>query len=275
VYNLWCSGRTCCEGMLVTLKLLKRQDLVSTIARMFKPVADQIIVKVILDESEMDTFIFFLANKKVCSKIHKEMHDLSSYCTERKNGEKYGVPKCFQLLVEPAEATNQVLDNKVIAALNKYENMIESMHFSDQFAGPRQQDGDQPTKAPEAQKVLNFTFNVPGRGTATAQDVESMEPLMKMVFYCMEKVKRIRLSREAKLKTCKKRQAVEESYQKATHQQRQEAAQTRREEKKRIEKEKMMNDEDPDKQRKWEDRENRRDMKKKQAKAKMMKVKAM
>lgn len=30
-------------GMLVTLKLLKRQDLVSTISRMFKPASDQIV----------------------------------------------------------------------------------------------------------------------------------------------------------------------------------------------------------------------------------------
>ncbi len=43
VYSLWCSGRVCCEGMLVTLKLLKRQDLVSTIAKMFKPTSDQIV----------------------------------------------------------------------------------------------------------------------------------------------------------------------------------------------------------------------------------------
>ena len=43
VYNLWCSGRVCCEGMLVTLKLLKRQDLVSTIARFFSPKTDQVV----------------------------------------------------------------------------------------------------------------------------------------------------------------------------------------------------------------------------------------
>ena len=45
VYSLWCSGRVCCEGMLVTLKLLKRQDLVSTISRLFKPASDQIVSK--------------------------------------------------------------------------------------------------------------------------------------------------------------------------------------------------------------------------------------
>lgn len=43
VYALWCSGRTCVEGMLVELKFLKRQDLVSSISRIFKPASDQIV----------------------------------------------------------------------------------------------------------------------------------------------------------------------------------------------------------------------------------------
>jgi len=45
IYALWCTGRTCCDGMLVTLKLLKRQDLVSSIARLLRPVSDQIVSK--------------------------------------------------------------------------------------------------------------------------------------------------------------------------------------------------------------------------------------
>lgn len=43
VYALWCSGRTCVEGMLVELKLLKRQDLVNVLLRFFKPASDQIV----------------------------------------------------------------------------------------------------------------------------------------------------------------------------------------------------------------------------------------
>ena len=43
VYALWCSGRACVEGMLVELKFLKRQDLISTIAGLFKPAADQVV----------------------------------------------------------------------------------------------------------------------------------------------------------------------------------------------------------------------------------------
>ena len=41
------------------------------------------IVKVTLDDTEMDSFVFFLANKKICSKMHKEMLDLASFHNNR------------------------------------------------------------------------------------------------------------------------------------------------------------------------------------------------
>jgi len=54
------------------------------------------------------------------------------------------------------------------------------------------------------------------------------------------------------LKAERSRQKTVETLQKAAHSQRTEAAQSRREEKRRAEKEKMMNEDDPDKQRKLE-----------------------
>ena len=42
LFTLWCSGRVCCEGMLVELKLLKRQDLVAVISNLMKPSNDQV-----------------------------------------------------------------------------------------------------------------------------------------------------------------------------------------------------------------------------------------
>lgn len=71
IYNLWCSGRVCCEGMLIQLKVftvcvskresvcvrtsccfnvfsglfqfVKRQDLLNVLARMMRPVCDQVV----------------------------------------------------------------------------------------------------------------------------------------------------------------------------------------------------------------------------------------
>lgn len=57
---------------------------------------------------------------------------------------------------------------------------------------------------------------------------------------------------KGKQKADKNRARVEEKFLKLTHVQRQEAAQSRREEKKRAEKERIMNEEDPEKQRRLE-----------------------
>jgi len=101
-----------------------------------------------------------------------------------------------------------------------------------------------------------------------------MKPLMNLVFHTLDKVRRFKLSREAKQKTEKNRLAAQESYLKQTHAQRQEAAQQRREDKVRERKEKLLAEEDPEKQKRLEKMEAKRELKKKQPKVKQLKIKA-
>ncbi|EHB07604.1 Coiled-coil domain-containing protein 47 [Heterocephalus glaber] len=58
IYNLWHSGRVCCEGMLIQLRFLKRQDLLNVLARMMRPVSDQVQIKVTMNDEDMDTYVF-------------------------------------------------------------------------------------------------------------------------------------------------------------------------------------------------------------------------
>ena len=76
IYTLWCSGRTCCEGMLVELRMIKRQDLLALIIGLVKPVQDQLQIKVEMSKDAMDSFVFCIATKKLASKMLKEMNDL-------------------------------------------------------------------------------------------------------------------------------------------------------------------------------------------------------
>lgn len=275
VYALWCSGRSCVEGMLVELKLLKRQDLVNVLLRLFKPASDQIMITVTLDDKKMDKFVFAVAQKKAAARLHKDIYDLSQF-TEKKSVEKFDLPPSYQLLSESGEATSALLDKKVCQVLAKFEGIVEYIHISDQFSGPKSQEDTQPAKPPTAKPVLIFCFSVPGKGSKSKpSDMESLKPLLQLVFYCVDKVSRFQLSKEGRTKAEKKRQKVEELFMKAAHGQRQEAAQQRREEKIRADKERLMNEEDPEKARKLEERESRREMKKKQPKMKMMKIKAM
>lgn len=274
VYTLWCSGRLCCEGMLVELKLIKRQDLIHVVKQFMKPVQDQIVVKVNVNPEDMDTFVFAVANKKTAAQLAKEMADISTFCPEKKSIEKYGLPTSFVLFSEVGEVAANILDPKVTSIFNKHEDLIDSIHISDQYSGPKVQD-DQQAKLPEVKKVMIFSFNVPGKGYPNPDNMANMKPLLQIVFYLMDKLRRFKLGKEAKQKTEKTRQKVEEAFMKNTHQQRVEAAQQRREEKRRMEKEKIMSDDDPEKQRKWEEREHRREMKKRAPKLKQLKVKAL
>lgn len=106
-------------------------------------------------------------------------------------------------------------------------------------------------------------------------EMERMKPLLQMVFYLVDKLKRFRLSRESKVKSDRNRQKVEKQFLQSTHQQRQELAQAKREEKRRMEKERMLQESDPEKQRRWEEKEHKRELKRKVPKMKQLKVKAM
>ncbi|XP_047428551.1 PAT complex subunit CCDC47 [Mugil cephalus] len=280
IYNLWCSGRVCCEGMLIQLKFLKRQDLLNVLARMMRPACDQVQIKVTLNDEDMDTFVFAVGTKKAMARLQKEMQDLSEFCGDKpKSGAKYGLPDSLAILSEMGEVTDGVMDNKMVHYITNHADKIESIHFSDQFSGPKvMQEEGQPLKLPETKKTLLFTFNVPGMGNTSPKDMDTLLPLMNMVIYSIDKVKKLRLNREGKQKADRNRARVEENFLKQTHAQRQEAAQTRREEKKRAEKERIMNEEDPERQRRLEEAAQRREQKKiekKQMKMKQIKVKAM
>ncbi|XP_062389075.1 PAT complex subunit CCDC47 [Sardina pilchardus] len=280
IYNLWCSGRVCCEGMLIQLKFLKRQDLLNVLARMMRPACDQVQIKVTLNDEDMDTFVYALGTKKAMARMQKEMQDLSEFCSDKpKSGAKYGLPESLSILSEMGEVTDGLMDSKMVHYITNHADKIESIHFSDQFSGPKvMQEEGQPLKLPETKKTLLFTFNVPGMGNTSPKDMDSLLPLTNMVIYSIDKIKKLRLNREGKQKADRNRARVEENFLKQTHAQRQEAAQTRREEKKRAEKERIMNEEDPERQRRMEEAAQRREqkkMEKKQMKMKQIKVKAM
>lgn len=275
IFTLWCSGRTCCEGMLVELKLIKRQDLVAITAGIIRPTIDQIHIKVTMNKEDMDSFVFCVASKKTALHLSKEMADISVFCPERRVGEKFNIPSNFNVMSEISEATSSMLDSKITAVLNKYGDMVDYIHFSDQFTGPKQTEENASLKLPDTEKVLLFGFNLKLKGKSLETAMKELEPLMVMVFYCIEKIKRYRLSKEGKIKADKNRQRVEEIFLKSTHQARAEAAAAKREEKRRLEKERIMAEEDPERQRRWEEKENKRQAKKRAPKMKQLKVKAM
>ncbi len=149
-----------------------------------------------MNADDMDTFVFCVAHKKTAARLAKEMSDLNTFCPERRPADKYGVPAHFAVMSEVAEVSAAMFDSKMTAILNKYPDAVDAIHFSDQYTGPKPADDQAPSELPEGRKVLIFTFNmVMKKGVPVDEAVEEMRPLMLLVFYFMDKIKRYRLSR--------------------------------------------------------------------------------
>merc|ERR1719431_1516608 len=259
LFRFWCSGRICCEGMLVELKLLKRQDIVGVVSNIMKPSNDQIHIRVDMSPEDMDSFIFCIANKKSSLRLSKEMNDLATYCPERRPADKFEVPGSYFIMSEVAEVASAMLDAKLVSVFKKFPDAIDTIHFSDQYTGPKPSDDQQPLELAQGKQVLFFVFNLLAKDRTLEEAIEDTKPLMMLVFYCLDKVKRYKLSREAKNKADKNRTKVAENHWRSIHAVKAEKAAEEREKKRRE-----------DKERKMEERENRREKKKAQPKIKQL-----
>lgn len=303
LYTVWCSGRTSCEGMLVELKCVKRQDLFSYgLSYLMRDNLDQVHFKISLSKEDMDTYVFCIANKRTAARVSKEMTDLLTFCPERKSGDKFGLPDNFIVMSEINEVRAAFLDHKTLAAFERFADYIDYVHISDRYSGPKPYDESSPTtptpapstsskptnstsasssssaagnigEKPEHRRMMLVGFSM-ARGS-TLQEIESTVPILTLVLYWLDRIKRLRLSREGKSKAEKNRSRIEEAQLKNTHAARNKAAAARREEKRRIEKEKILEEDDPEKQRKWEEKEMKKQMKRMIPRMKQLKVKSL
>ncbi|PIO62812.1 hypothetical protein TELCIR_15615 [Teladorsagia circumcincta] len=268
-YTVWCSGRIGVNGMLIQIRTMKRQDLMSRIMGFFTPQKDVITFKLELDPGELDSFVMIFGQKKCVVKQHKEMLDLSTTLLRRRTHPSLGCQRGgFALFAEQSEATYAIFEPGVVAILRKYEKAIEHVHISDQYSGQKPPEGETYTRLPEVVRLVQFCLNLD-----ECRDKEAQAELLHLMFYVVDKVRKFRMSKEAKQKADKRRREVEEAFIKTTHQLRQEAAQARREEKTRERKQRLLEEEDPEKQRRLEKLEMKREAKAKQPKMKQLKVK--
>ncbi|TNN09939.1 Coiled-coil domain-containing protein isoform 2 [Schistosoma japonicum] len=291
LYSLWCTGSVHCDAMLIELRLVKRQCLFFAITNWIRPVHDSIVVKVIMDDSEMDGWVMAVGRKRRLQALSKDHQDLATYCPDKRGQRHQYLPESFMVLSEIPEVVPAIFNPLVCKFLNEFEESIEYLFFSDQYSGPKppQDDTNAPTKPPVTQKALIFAFRyVPmssksksfsssltmsNNESANQQPIESTTALFHFIFYVIEKVRRFHLSKDGKAKSERNRQRAHDSRLKSMHNQRQEAAQNRRGERLRAAKERIMAEDDPEKARKLEEKEQRKEKSKKMPKMKMLKMK--
>jgi len=266
IFTLWCSGRTYMEGMLVTLRMVKRQDIFSQVHQKFiTPATDRMVVKITVDK--MDPMALVVGRAHAIRDIAENYPDIGYYCGEKiRGGERYGVGS-HSILVESADAM-QVFDKKCLAVLNgAVGDALVSLHISDQFRGARVPEGEE---MEPLSKVLVLVFDM--------DDVElTATQCIKFSVYLADQLNKFSLSREGLEKHKKKRQKREDEANRIKHLERQEELARKREEERRDQYQQMIDEDDPQKQKKMEIELQRRDQKRSQrktAKMKHMKIRA-
>ncbi|KAF2293897.1 hypothetical protein GH714_005528 [Hevea brasiliensis] len=230
VFKFYASGRRYCQGLLATMELKSRHDLIARIYNMIVPCKDEITFEVYMNDDAMDHVVLALAKKKAAKVMQKEVRDLQRFAgivAQPPSGRKW-----------VSEELGVISESKEVA-------------------------GDLLTEAVLEQKMLLFKFAL-----ADANNMADMTRLVALVPYYIDLIGRYKLSSQAKSKTeAARSKAAQEAY-KELQNARQEALQKKKAERKKMleETEAKLNAEVT---RKKEARERARQMKKAMPKIKM------
>lgn len=81
IFKFYASGRRFCQGLLATMELRSRHDLISRILDLLLPKQDTITFEVVMNDDAMDQVVFAVAKKKLAKVMQKEERDLQRYAS--------------------------------------------------------------------------------------------------------------------------------------------------------------------------------------------------
>ncbi|GFQ04523.1 uncharacterized protein at5g49945 [Phtheirospermum japonicum] len=260
VFKFYASGRRFCSGLLATMELRSRHDLISRLYNMVVPCKDEITFEVYMNDDAMDHVVFALARKKLAKTMQKEMRDLQRFAglVNTPNGRKW-VTEELQAVSESKEVAGDLITDVVLdqvfgeKAFDKFGKGFISMHFSDQHLG-------------SAKKMLVFKFALPD-----ANNMSDMTRLVALVPYYIDLIGRYKLSSHARSKTEASRAKVAQEIYRELQYARQDALQKKKaDQRKKLEEAEMKLSAEA--LRKREAKERARQMKKAMPKMKMTKA---
>ncbi|KAG4163481.1 hypothetical protein Goshw_028395 [Gossypium schwendimanii] len=223
VFKFYASGRRYCQGLLATMELKSRHDLISRLFNLVVPCKDEITFEVYMNDEAMDQVVFAVAKKKAAKGMQKEVRDLQRFAglMPTPSGRKWVVDE-LSVISESKEVAGDLITETVLEqvfgdkAFEKYGKNFISMHFSDQHPGL-------------LRKMLLFKFALPD-----ANHMADITRLVALVPYYIDLIGRYKLSSQARSKTEAARvKAAQEAY-KELQNARQEALQRKKAEKKKM-----------------------------------------
>ncbi|XP_074275041.1 uncharacterized protein At5g49945 [Silene latifolia] len=223
VFKFYASGRRYCQGLLATMELKSRHDLISRVYNAIVPSKDEISFEVYMNDEAMDQIVFAIARKKMAKAMFKELADLTRFGSimPTPNGKKW-VSEELSVVSESKEVAGDLINETVLdqvfseKAFEKLGKYFISMHFSDQQSGPHK-------------KKLMFKFALPD-----IKNMSEMTRLVALVPYYIDFVGRYKLSSQARSKTDGARVKVAQEVYKELQNARQEALQRKKQDRRKM-----------------------------------------
>ncbi|KAG6652429.1 uncharacterized protein At5g49945 [Carya illinoinensis] len=224
MFKFYASGRRCCQGLLATMELKSRHDLISRLYNLVVPCKDEIAFEVYMNEDAMDHVVLAVSRKKAAKVMQKEVRDLQKFAgmvSPPTSGRKW-VSEELAVLSESKEVAGDLITDAVLdqvfgeKAFEKFGKYFISMHFSDQHPGTHK-------------KMLLFKFALPD-----ANNVGDMTRLVALVPYYIDLIGRYKLSSQARSKTEAARLKAAQEAHKELQNARQEALQKKKAERKKL-----------------------------------------
>lgn len=224
VFKFYASGRRFCQGVLATMELKCRHDLIGRAVDLVFRKKDTITFEVMMNEENMDHVVLAVARKKMVKVMLKEARDLGrfgSLMVSGVSGRKW-VAEELAVLTESKEVAGDLINEVVLdqvlgeKAFEKVGKWFISLHFSDQYPA-------------SYRKILVFKFSLPGK-----DEMAEMTKLVALVPYYIDLIGRYKLSSQARSKTEAARVKLAQEAYKEQQYARQEAIQRKKVEKKKA-----------------------------------------
>ncbi|KAJ3677878.1 hypothetical protein LUZ60_001681 [Juncus effusus] len=261
VFKFYASGRRFCQGMLATMQMQSRHDLISRILSFIFPKTDLISFEVVMNDEAMDHVVLCVARKKEAKLMQKDEKDLARFAVPTPvagpTGRKW-VSDELAVIAESKEVASDLITETVLdqvfgeKAFEKVGKWFVSLHFSDQLPG-------------SYKKILTFKFVLPD-----ASHMDEMTKLVALIPYYIDLIGRYKLSSHARTKTEAARAKIAQEEYKELMSVRQEVLQ-----RKKLERRKQMEEAENHKLsaealRKKEEKERSRQLKKSMPRVKML-----
>ena len=236
-YQLYCSGRRNCGGMLITLECVKRHDLLSRVLSFFSLAQERDQLTVDLSLESMQPFILALVKRKYETRMKKNVADLKMF-TEIKKPQSIPLPPSLSLMTDSVEASEVILSERVRSTMTRHEASVILLHISDQAI---------PSHLSASKRIMHFKCYLP--------PLPAVNELMTLMCGLVDAVSSVRLTGLALQKAVERRRLAEEIEAKKAEDGKKAEAKT----------------ETPEERAEREDKKKRKDEKKMRPRIKMMK----